>query len=421
MKLLLVGTSHHVAPVELRECLAVEPARAAAFAGRLARDGEAVVLSTCNRVCLYLVCEDPDLAEQEIVAELARVAGRPVSELAPMLYAKVGDEAAHHLLRVAAGLDSLVPGEAQILGQVRIAYEAADAAGAVGPVLHELFRRALHAGKRVRHETDIGQSPASVSSAAAELAGRVFDDLRRCTALLIGAGKMGELMAANLVARGVRELIVANRSLGRAAEVAARHGGRGVPLDALPLELPRADVVVSSTGASGVVLEADVVASAMRSRAGRPMFLIDIAVPRDLDPRINDLDGCYLYDVDDLQRVVDESLAARRGQAAQAEAIVLEELEDFRAWQRARDVVPAIIQLRNRAEEIRTAELARLSSRLATLDDAERRAVESLTAQIVNKLLHLPTVRLKEAAATPVGTAYAETLRELFGLRDPGA
>jgi glutamyl-tRNA reductase len=421
MTLLLVGTSHRVAPVELRECLAVELPRAAAFAERLAGDGEAVVLSTCNRVCLYLVSDEAEAAREHVLRELAAVASRPPDALEPMLYTKVGDDAARHLLRVAAGLDSLIPGEAQILGQVKAAYEAADRAGAVGPTLHQLFRQALHAGKRVRHETAIGESPASVSSAAAELALRVFGELEHCRVLLIGAGKMGELAAANLIARGARSLVVVNRSLAPAQAVAERYGGRAVGLPALRDELGAADVVVSSTGASETVLGRADVAAAMRVRRGRPMFLIDIAVPRDLDPSINELDGCYLYDIDDLQRVVDEGLAARSGQLATAEAIIQQELEEFRAWQRSRDVVPAIVQLRRRAEQIRAGEHARLAARLDSLDDRQRRAVESLTAQIVNKLLHAPTVRLKEAAATPAGPAYVETLRELFGLDEPEA
>jgi glutamyl-tRNA reductase len=415
--LLLVGTSHNHAPVELREQLALDPEAAGALAGRLAAAlGEAVALSTCNRVCLYLVTDDVDAGRERVVAELSAVSGLASKALQPSLYVKEDEEAARHLFRVASGLDSLVPGEAEILGQVRSAYESSSAAAGPGPVLHRLFRQALHVGKRVRRETSIGENPASVSSAAAELASRVFDDLDRRSVLLIGAGKMGELAARNLASRGVSRLCVANRSVARASELADRLGAEAVGLDAVPEELGRTDVVISATGSSGLVVTADTVGRALRVRRGRPIFFVDIAVPRDLDPAINDLDGCYLFDVDDLERVVQESLAGRLDEAERAEAIAAAEAAEFRAWQLSREVVPAIAQLRRRGEEIRRAELERARSRLEHLSPSERRAVELLTAGIVAKLLHVPTVRLKSAAAAPGGAAYAETVRELFGL-----
>ncbi|MCC6224314.1 MAG: glutamyl-tRNA reductase [Thermoleophilia bacterium] len=419
MHLVLVGTSHHHAPVELRERLAFDAAGAGALAASLAAGGgEAVALATCNRVCLYLAHADADRARDRARAELEQLSGLDRAELEPALYAKTDVGAALHLFRVAAGLDSMVPGESQILGQVRAAFEAADRHGAAGPVLHRLFRQARHAGKRVRHETAIAENPASVSSAAAGLAARVFDDLGSCTVLLVGAGKMAELAAANLLARGVGGLVVANRSPERARSLAERHGGRAVGLDSIESELAGADVVIASTGSRGLVLTAERVERALRGRRGRPVFFIDIAVPRDLDPAINELDGCYLYDIDDLERVVAESVAGRREEAARAEAIVREEAEAFDAWQRTLDVVPAIAGLRRRAEEIRIAELARARARLTGLSPRELTAVESLTAQIVNKLLHAPTVRLKEAATAPDGAARADALRYLFDLRD---
>jgi glutamyl-tRNA reductase len=420
MSLLLVGTSHRTAPVELRERLAFDLDDAGALARRLAADdGEAVALATCNRICLYVVHPDPQTARGRALDELTSLAGLTPDELEPALYEKAGIEAARHLFRVSCGLDSLVPGEAQILGQVRAAYQAARATGAAGPVLHHLFRQALHVGKRVRSETGIGESPASVSSAAAELAARVFGDLERCSVLLVGAGKMGELAARNLVSRGVGALVVANRSQARGEELAARFGGRPVGLDALEEELAAADIVISATGSEGFVLTAETVARTQRARRSRPLFLVDIAVPRDLDPRINDVPGCYLYDVDDLQRVVHESLAVRREEAARVEELVAEATDGFRRWQLSRGVVPAITALRRRGEDIRESELVRARARLAGLSPSERRAVESLTAQIVNKLLHVPTVRLKDAAATPDGAVWAEAMRELFDLGDP--
>jgi glutamyl-tRNA reductase len=247
----------------------------------------------------------------------------------------------------------------------------------------------------------------------------VFGDLERCSVLLVGAGKMGELAARNLVSRGVGALVVANRSKARGEELAARFGGRPVGLDALEEELAAADIVISATGSEGFVLTVETVARTQRARRSRPLFLVDIAVPRDLDPRINDVPGCYLYDVDDLQRVVHESLAVRREEAARAEELVAEATDGFRRWQLSRGVVPAITALRRRGEDIRESELVRARARLAGLSPSERRAVESLTAQIVNKLLHVPTVRLKDAAATPDGAVWAEAMRELFDLGDP--
>jgi glutamyl-tRNA reductase len=419
MRLLLVGTSHHRAPVELREHLFVSAGENSELVQRLAgSDAEAVVLSTCNRTELYLVHGDEEAARDRAFTELTALANLSESELAAALYT-IGDEAAAlHVFRVAAGLDSMIPGEAQILGQVRGAYELARNAGTAGPVLHRLFRQALRVGRRVRTETAIGENPASVSSAAAELAERVFGSLEGRRILVLGAGKMSDLATVNLISRGVESVFVANRSPERAERLARRFGGRAVGLHAVENELEHADVVVASTSASGYVLSADQVARAMKRRRGRPIFFVDIAVPRDIDPAVNELEGCYLYDVDDLERVVEESVAGRREEAVRAEAIVAEEADRFREWHRSLDVVPAIASLRALAESIREEELARAEGRLGSLSPTQRRAVESLTAQIVNKLLHPPTVRMKEAAAAADGVLYADAIRHLFALED---
>jgi glutamyl-tRNA reductase len=419
MPLVLVGTSYQRAPVELRELLAYDPDLRRDALGRLSTDGaEAAVLSTCNRTEVYGVNPEPRELEERIYGELAGLSGLSHSELAPALYTVTDEAAAVHLFRVAAGLDSMVPGEAQILGQVREAYEAAREKKTAGPTLHRLFRQALRVGKRVRTETAIGENPASVSSAAAELAERVFENLEGRRILLLGAGKTADLTAANLISRGVGEIVVANRSTERAAALARRFGGRAVGLDAVEAELASTDVVVSSTSSQGFVLSAAQVARAMKERRGRPIFFIDIAVPRDVDPAVIELEGCYLYDIDDLERVVAESVAGRREEAVRAEAIVSEEADAFRAWQLSLDVVPAISSLRARAESIRREELERAEGRLASLSPTQRRAVEALTSQIVAKLLHQPTVRMKEAAAGADGILYADAVRHLFGLGD---
>jgi glutamyl-tRNA reductase len=383
MRLVLVGTSHHQAPVELRERVAFDGEAAHAVAERL---GAAVCLSTCNRTELYLEAEDADDAERRAAAVL--------SELEPALYRLRDQAAALHLFRVAAGLDSLVPGEGEILGQVRAAHEA----GTSGPLLDRVFRHALHAGRKVRAQTAIGESPASVSAAAAALAEQVFGDLEGCEILLVGAGKVSGQAARNLRTRGARIAFIADSKTDRPR---------------LESELARADVVVSSTSAPGYVLDAPTVD---RARRGRRLLLIDLAVPRDLDPAIHQLDGCYLYDIDDLEAIVAETIAGRRGEAERAESIVAAEAEKFHEWQASLDIVPAIASLRARAEEIREQELAKAEAMLERLDESQRRAVESITAQIVNKLLHMPTIRLKQAAAAADGVFYADAVRHLFGL-----
>jgi glutamyl-tRNA reductase len=401
MRLVLVGTSHRLAPVEVRERVALDRQAAAELAQRLAADdAEAVCLSTCNRTEIYLAHPDADEAEARAAGALAAT---------PELYRLRDDAAALHLFRVAAGLDSLVPGEGEILGQVRTAYED----GTAGPVLDRVFRQALHAGKKVRAETAIAESPSSVSAAAAALAQQVFGELEDRRVLLVGAGEVGALAARSLASRGASIAWVASRTLDRAERIAAKHGAEAVHLDSVGERLGEADVVVSSTSAPGFVLGPD----QLPDRKGRPLFVIDLAVPRDVDPRVAEVGGCYLYDIDDLEAVVSESLGGRRREAARAEAIVAHEAARFHDWQASLDVVPAIASLRDWAERIRSGELAKAESRLGGLSDSERQTVESLTTQIVNKLLHLPIVRLKQAAAAD-GAGYVEVARHLFGLSE---
>jgi len=406
-KLSLVGVSHHSAPIELRERVALAPAAAAELAQRLGR--EAVVLSTCNRTEVYLVRDEH--AEELAVEALTELAGDRASELVPALYRLRDEAAALHLFRVAAGLDSLVPGEGEILGQVRAAYEA----GATGPFLDRLCRQALHVGRRVRIETAIAESPASVPAAGAALAQQVFEELTDKRVLLIGAGKMSELTARNLISRGATIAAVANRTLAHAEELAARLNARPVDLDGIRAELVAADVVVASTSSAGTVVSRADVAATLALRRGRQLLLVDLAVPRDLDPAINELEGCFLYDVDDLEAVVAETMAGRRTEAARAEKLVAAEAERFRQWQASLEVVPTIASLRALVEEIRDSELARAGSRLS---ERERRQVESVTTQILAKLLHLPTIRMKEAAAAADGVVYADVVRHLFGLEE---
>jgi glutamyl-tRNA reductase len=388
----LIGLSHRRAPVELRERVTLAGAEAAELSRRLAgEEGEAVCLSTCNRTEIYSAGPD----DADALALLSERSGLEVDELSNVVYRLHDDDVALHLYRVAAGLDSLVPGEGQILGQVRSAFDN----GAAGPLLDRMFRGAIHAGRRVRRETAIGEVPASVAAAAAALAEQLFGDLATCSVMLLGAGKTGELAAASLVARGARIELVANRSPEKAREVAVRYGSAPVGLVDAADRLSEADVVVSSTSARSFVLTRADVEPTMRGRRGRPLFFIDIAVPRDVDPAVHELDGCYVYDIDDLETVVTDSTPGRAGEVARAEAIVAVEAERFAAWNASRDAAPAIAALRAQAEEIRTQELERARGRLGRLTDAELNVVESITTRIVDKLLHVPMLRLKEAAA----------------------
>ncbi|HET7555870.1 MAG TPA: glutamyl-tRNA reductase [Gaiellaceae bacterium] len=389
-RLLAVGVSHHHAPLEVRERLYLADGHAGELASEL---GEAVVLSTCNRTEVYLAGGDPDRVREQ----LERRSGL---DLGPLLARWDEGEAVAHLFRVAAGLDSLVPGESQILGQVREAYEAARTRGATGALLNRLFEDALRAGKRVRTEVRLHELPESVAASAVELGVRELAGVEGRRALLFGAGKMSELAARDLRMRGA-EVVVSSRTLESAQDLAERVGGRAAAFDAVAVELPEADLVISATRCPYPILHA----AAVRPRE-KPLVLVDVAVPRDLDPAIGELDGCTLFDIDALG----EGLVGREDEVREAEAVVAEEAARFAEWRRSRDAADAIRDLRARAEEIRSEELARAGARLAELSPRERETVETLTAQIVNKLLHAPTVRAKETGSEP--------LRDLFALRD---
>jgi glutamyl-tRNA reductase len=387
--LLAVGVSHRHAPLEVREQLYLADGHAAELAVELG----GVVLSTCNRTEVYLLGGDARAAR----AALERRSGL---DLDGVLAVWKDDEAVEHLFRVAAGLDSLVPGEGEILGQVRQAYEAALAARSTDAVLNRLFEDALHAGKRVRTEARLAEMPESVASSAVDLAAKALGVLDGKRALLFGAGKMSELSARSLQSRGA-EVVVASRTLESARELADRVGGRAAPFDAVAVELMDADLVISATRCPYPILHAE----AVQPRT-KPLVLIDIAVPRDLDPALGDLDGCTLYDIDELG----EGLVGREEDVREAEQIVAEEAQRFAEWRRERGAAPAIAALRRLAAEIRAEELARAEPRLSELSPRERKTVETLTAQIVNKLLHAPTMRAKEAGS--------EHLTELFALRE---
>jgi len=408
--LTLVGISHHRAPIELRERVAFDLDGSRALSERLGH--ESVVVSTCNRTELYLAGDPAN--EERAVEILTTLAGDRRDTLTTALYRLRDEAVGMHLFRVAAGLDSSVPGEGEILGQLR----AAHAAGTAGPVLDRLFREALRAGRRVRVETTIGQHPASVPSAAAAFAQRVLGDLSNCRVLLLGAGKMSASTAHNLVSRGADITVVANRTLEHGAQLADRFGARAIPLAGVVAELAHVDVVVSSTSAPGFVVSLADVASVLPARAGRRLLFIDLAVPRDVDPAIGELAGCFVSNVDDLDAVVAETITVRQSEAVRAERMVEVELERFRAWRASLDVTPTIVALRALAARIRNDELERVGARLT---EPEREQLELVTTRILAKLLHLPTTRMKEAALAADGVAMADVVRHLFGLGEEPA
>jgi glutamyl-tRNA reductase len=419
MHLIVVGLSHRTAPVEQREKAALtDTAARAVMRTMVAIDGvsEAVAISTCNRTEVYVRADDNALAEEAICAAVVEHTEIGRHELDCARYAHRDDKLAAHLLRVAASLDAMVVGESEIQGQVRQAFERAQEEGTVGPVLDNLFRKALETGKRVRHETGIGAGAVSVASVAVELAREAVTDLTDRRVLLIGAGEVAEATASALVDSGVGELVVANRTSSTARGLAGRIGGEGVGFDRLPAELVAADIVISSTDAPHPLLGHDDIERAMRERPGRPMVLIDIAVPRDLEAEIASVPGVRLYDIDDLERVVEMNLNGRMREADLAETIVRDEAARFVEWRRALSVAPTIGSLRDMAEQIRTAEVARAAGQWESMTDADRERVDQLTKAIINKLLHEPTVRLRAAVAEGDGVAHLESIRHLFGV-----
>ncbi len=415
---LAVGLNHKIAPVEVRERLSFDAdgvRRLLDQLGTIAR--ERVVVSTCNRMEIYAVPIRPRQADGEIrrLLRQLQVAGQPEVDPSPFLYTYHNERAAEHLFSVASGIDSMIIGEPQVLGQVREAYEMAAEVGATGSILSVMFQRALVAGKRARTETGIARSAVSVSHAAVELARQVFDDISTRSVLIVGAGEMAELAAKNLVDNGVGEILVVNRTRERALDLAARFGGTGLGWEQLPEALGRADIVITSTGSPTALFDREMVAPIVRLRGRRPLFFIDIAVPRDVDPGVAEIENVFLHDIDDLQSVVQANLREREKEACRVESIVREETGSFVAWLRCQDVIPTIVALRERVEQIRRREVERQAGRLK-LGDREMAGVEALTEALVNKILHLPTVRLKAQAQDGACGLYVDAVRELFDL-----
>src|SRR6185437_8742962 len=418
MKLLLTGLSHKTAPIHMREKLAIAESAMPRALQDLQKLGasEAMVLSTCNRVEFAISTSD-DVDAGDILDRFLIDWQIPATMFDSHLYRLESRDAIKHIFRVASSLDSMVVGEPQILGQMKAAYAVAKSEGSVGGVLESVLTRAFGAAKRVRTETGIGQMAVSVSYAAVELARRIFSSLKGQRVLIIGSGKMGELAAKHLRRSGANKIFVTNRTHARAEELARLFDGRAIDYEAFPATLHEIDIVIASSGAQHFILTREEMQRVMAQRKNKPMFLIDIAVPRNIDPAVNEIEGVFLYDVDDLAEVVNANLEEREKRATQAEAIIAEEVENMMARLRIEGVAPTIVSLQTQLEEIRAAEVTRALRRMQGLTPEQRQQIEAMTRSIVNKIAHGPISELRRHATEPEGESAIEVIRKVFHLQ----
>jgi glutamyl-tRNA reductase len=419
IKILSIGMNHETAPVDLRECLAKDPANtdAALSAMReLPCLKESLFISTCNRVEALVTTQEPHEARKAIISMLCRMADLSEERFTPSLYSHEDMDAVRHVFRVASSLDSMVVGEPQILGQMKDAYSKATKEKSTGVVLNRLMHKAFKVAKKVRTETGIADAAVSVSYAAVELAKKIFYDLGGKKVLLIGAGEMAELAAKHLLNYGVSSITVANRTFERAVEMAGIFGGTAVSFEEIGAQILVVDIVISSTASSGYVITQEQVKNSLRKRRNRPIFFIDIAVPRDVEPSVNDLPNVYVYDIDDLRGVVRLNIAQREQEAVKAERIVREEVIKFEKWLTTLDVVPTIISLKEKAENIRQAEIKKTLPSLGAFSPSQMKALETLTVSITEKIINDPILVLKRKSGRPTKDLYLDMARRLFNL-----
>ncbi len=419
MELLVVGLNHNTAPIAIRECLAFSEDQleeALSKVHTLSSVKENMIVSTCNRVEVYAATRETEKAIHDLKDFLSHYHGLPLNEFDKSLYARVGEEAVKHIFRVASSLDSMVVGEPQILGQIKEAYERAQQSKTSGLILHRLLHRAFHVAKRVRTETKIAISAVSVSSVAVELAEKIFGTLEKKTVLLVGAGEMCELAARHLVSEGAEKILVTNRTEDRAVGLAQQFKGDAIPFEEMGKGLTKTDIVISATNSPQYLIGHDQITKVMKDRRQRPIFFIDIADPRDIEPKVGDIENVYLYNIDDLQKVAHENIKDREKEAQKAEAIVQDEVVKFVNWYHSLDVTPTIVALRKKFEEIRKKELEKTLSLHPDLSDKEKKSLEALTSAIVNKILHAPITLLKRTDEEAMSDLYLDTLHALFGL-----
>lgn len=419
MNILVVGLNYRTAPVEVRERFSVSDQVLAGALERLAGSDhllETVLVSTCNRTEVYAVADEADSAREEIMDFLADASGIGREAFLPYLYIYGDDMAVRHLFRVICGLDSMILGETQILGQVRDAFLHAQELGVTGPAFNHLFKRSVTLAKQAHSETEIGRHAVSISYAAVELAKKIFEELANKTVLIIGAGKMSELTAKHLYASGASRVLVVNRTFERAKELAEKFEGHALELKSIDLALKEADIVISSTGAEGYVVTKNQVAAVMKQRRYRPLFLIDIAVPRDLDPEINRLDNVFLYDIDDLEGVIAANLEERKKEAEKINVLIEEELAAFKQWQNERAAIPLIAAVQKKAGDIQQSVMQSLQNKLPNLSEREIKLLQKHTMSIVNQMLREPIRQLKEMAVEPEAEMYLAVFSRIFGL-----
>ncbi|MBN4078273.1 glutamyl-tRNA reductase [Nitrospina gracilis] len=419
--LVLVGVNHKTTPVEIREKLAFSQAKLEASLEELVSSPEIIeniILSTCNRVEIYARVENTDRGIQLLQDFICDYHGISRGNLDQYFYSYCDNQAVEHLFRVSSSLDSMVLGEAQILGQVKDAYSTARSSSSTGMVLNQLFEKAFNVAKKVREETGISERGVSISSAAVELAKKIFEDLENHSVMLVGTGEMAELAAKHLISYGVKTVYVASRTYERAAALAQTLNGCALDFEAFKEEMHKADIIITSTAAPTFIIHKEMMEKAIQKRKNKPIFLIDIAVPRDIAPEVNELENVYLYDIDDLQNVVNANMEERQKEAENAMGIIKHEVTKFNNWFSTLDAVPTIVEMRNRAEEMRIVEVEKTLKNMDHLSLDDKETIHLLTQSLVNKILHKPTINLKKKTQSQDGHIYLKAIRHLFHLDD---
>ena len=421
VNLILVGVNHKTTPVEIREKLAFTKGKIEESVNHLFNFPDIIehtILSTCNRVEIYARANSQDSAIKSIKQFICDFHQLSLVELEDHFYSYSNKEAVEHLFRVSSSLDSMILGEAQILGQVKEAYSLARDLSSTGLVLNQLFEKAFSIAKKVREETGIAERSVSISSAAVELAQKIFDDLENHTVMLVGTGEMAELAAKHLISYGVKTIYVTSRTYERAANLARTLNGSALDFEAFKNELHRADIVITSTSAPNFIIKKEIVEKAIHERKNKPIFFIDIAVPRDIEPDVNDLENVYLYDIDDLQVVVSANIKEREKEAKNAMNFISQEVTKFNNWVGALDAVPTIVEIRKKAENIRKQEIEKTLKKISHLSEDEKQLLRQMSSSMINKILHKPTIKLKQKTQSEDGHVYLKAIRHLFHLDD---
>ncbi len=419
LRTVVLGISHKTAPVEIRELFSFSQESLESGVRQLLEKDhveECIILSTCNRVEIYAVSENVELCLESMKEFLSEIHDVPEETFSPHIYYSIGHMAVRHLFKVASSIDSMVVGEPQVLGQVKESYTIAAGQGTTGLILNRLFHTSFFVAKRIRTETGIGSHAVSISYVAVELAKRIFDDLSKRSVMLVGAGEMAEIAAKHLIKAGISDLLIASRQFENAVALSEKLNGKAISYDEVFYHLKDVDIVITATGSQDFIIKPNHVKEALKLRNNDPMFLIDIAVPRDIDPRIEDISDIYLYNIDDLKNVSDENIKTRQDSSHKAEEIILEVERSFETWLSGLKAVPAIIDLKKRFEIIKNSELEKALAKLEGLSEADRYVIELMASRIIGKLLHNPLTNIKKESSTSLGALYVDSIKKLFDL-----